>query len=146
MIQHLVLKVITKLMVGFIILFALYVQFHGDYSPGGGFQAGVIFAAAFILYGMVMGLENVQRVLPPWVTHKLMALGVVIYTLVGVYSFFVGYNFLDYGALVPAHPEHGQHYGILLVEFGVGVTVAGVVISIYYAFVNRSKTSKEDEW
>ena len=145
MTQHLVLKVITKLMVGFIILFALYVQFHGDYSPGGGFQAGVIFAAAFILYGMVMGLENVQRVLPPWVTHKLMALGVVIYTLVGVYSFFVGYNFLDYGALTPAHPEHGQHYGILLVEFGVGVTVAGVVISIYYAFVNRSKTSKEDE-
>ena len=146
MIQHLVLKVITKLTVGFIILFALYVQFHGDYSPGGGFQAGVIFAAAFILYGMVMGLENVQRVLPPWLTHKLMAFGVVIYTLVGVYSFFVGYNFLDYGALTPAHPEHGQHYGILLVEFGVGVTVAGVVISIYYAFVNRSKTSKEDEW
>ena len=146
MTQHLVLKVITKLMVGFIILFALYVQFHGDYSPGGGFQAGVIFAAAFILYGMVMGLENVQRVLPPWVVHKLMALGVVIYTLVGVYSFFVGYNFLDYGALTPAHPEHGQHYGILLVEFGVGVTVAGVVISIYYAFVNRSKISKEDEW
>ena len=145
MTQHLVLKVITKLMVGFIILFALYVQFHGDYSPGGGFQAGVIFAAAFILYGMGMGLENVQRVLPPWVVHKLMALGVVIYTLVGVYSFFVGYNFLDYGALTPAHPEHGQHYGILLVEFGVGVTVAGVVISIYYAFVNRSKTSKEDE-
>ena len=145
MTQHLVLKVITKLMVGFIILFARYVQFHGDYSPGGGFQAGVIFAAAFILYGMVMGLENVQRVLPPWLTHKLMAFGVVIYTLVGVYSFFVGYNFLDYGALTPAHPEHGQHYGILLVEFGVGVTVAGVVISIYYAFVNRSKTSKEDE-
>ena len=146
MIQHLVLKVITKLTVGFIILFALYVQFHGDYSPGGGFQAGVIFAAAFILYGMVMGLENVQRVLPPWLTHKLMAFGVVIYTLVGVYSFFVGYNFLDYGALTPAHPEHGQHYGILLVEFGVGVTVAGVVISIYYAFVNRSNISKEDEW
>ena len=93
-----------------------------------------------------MGLDNVQRVLPPWFTHKLMALGVVIYTLVGVYSFFVGYNFLDYGALTPSHPEHGQHYGILLVEFGVGVTVAGVVISIYYAFVNRSKTSKEDEW
>ncbi len=145
MIQALVLKVITKLMVGFIILFALYVQFHGDYSPGGGFQAGVIFAAAFILYGMVMGLQNVERVLPPWLTHKLMALGVIIYTLVGIYSFFVGYNFLDYGALSPAHPEHGQHYGILLVEFGVGVTVAGVVISIYYAFVNRSKTSKEDE-
>ena len=49
--HHLILKVITKFMVGVIVLFGLYVQFHGDYSPGGGFQAGVIIAAAFILYG-----------------------------------------------------------------------------------------------
>ena len=144
--HHLVLKVVTKIMVGFIILFALYVQFHGDYSPGGGFQAGVIFAAAFILYGLVMGLENVQRVLQPWIAHKLMALGVVIYTLVGIYSFFVGFNFLDYGALTPSHPEHGQHYGILLVELGVGITVAGVVISVYYAFASRSVKSQDEEW
>ena len=144
--HHLVLKVVTKIMVGFILLFALYVQFHGDYSPGGGFQAGVIFAAAFILYGLVMGLENVQRVLPPWIAHKLMALGVVIYTLVGTYSFFVGFNFLDYDALTPSHPEHGQHYGILLVELGVGITVAGVVISVYYAFASRSVKSQDEEW
>ena len=144
--HHLVLKVVTKIMVGFIILFALYVQFHGDYSPGGGFQAGVIFAAAFILYGLVMGLENVQRVLPPWIAHKLMALGVVIYTLVGIFSFFVGFSFLDYGALTPSHPEHGQHYGILLVELGVGITVAGVVISVYYAFASRSVKSQDEEW
>ena len=144
--HHLVLKVVTKIMVGFIILFALYVQFHGDYSPGGGFQAGVIFAAAFILYGLVMGLENVQRVLPPWIAHKLMALGVVIYTLVGTYSFFVGFNFLDYDALTPSHPEHGQHYGILLVELGVGITVAGVVISVFYAFASRSVKSQDEEW
>ena len=44
--HHLILKVITKFMVGVIVLFGLYVQFHGDYSPGGGFQAGVIIAAA----------------------------------------------------------------------------------------------------
>ncbi len=144
--HHLILKVVTKIMVGFILLFALYVQFHGDYSPGGGFQAGVIFAAAFILYGLVMGLEKVQRVLPPWIAHKLMALGVVIYTLVGIYSFFVGFNFLDYGALTPSHPEHGQHYGILLVELGVGITVAGVVISVYYAFASRSIESQDEEW
>jgi len=53
--HHLLLRVITKLLVGPIILFALYVQFHGDYSPGGGFQAGVIFAVAFILFGIVFG-------------------------------------------------------------------------------------------
>ena len=62
--HHLILKIVTKLLVGIILLFGLYVQFHGDYSPGGGFQAGVIFAAGFILYGIVMGLDKVQEVFP----------------------------------------------------------------------------------
>ena len=75
-----------------------------------------------------------------------MALGVVIYTLVGIYSLFVGVNFLDYGALTPSHPEPCEHYGILLVELGVGVTVAGVVISVFYAFASRSVKSQDEEW
>ena len=45
-------------------LFALYVQFHGDYGPGGGFQAGVIFAAAVILYALVFGLYRAEKPVP----------------------------------------------------------------------------------
>ena len=71
--HHLILKIVTKSLVGVILLFGLYVQFHGDYSPGGGFQAGVIFAAAFILYGIVMGLDKVQEVLPFWIVQKMSA-------------------------------------------------------------------------
>ena len=36
------------------LLFALYVQFHGDYGPGGGFQAGVIVAVGVILHALVL--------------------------------------------------------------------------------------------
>ena len=144
--HHLILRVVTKLLVGTIILFALYVQFHGDYSPGGGFQAGVIMAVAFILYGIVFRLEKVQRVLPPWVVHKLLALGVLIYAGTGVLSLFLGYNYLDYDAFVPAHPVSGQHWGILVVEFGVGVTVTGVMIAIYYAFASRTPLIDDEEW
>ena len=144
--HHLILRVVTKLLVGTIIVFALYVQFHGDYSPGGGFQAGVIMAVAFILYGVVFSLEKAKQVFPPWLVHKLMALGVLIYAGTGVYSFFVGYNYLDYGAMTPHHPVHGQHYGILLVEFGVGVTVTGVMVAIYYAFAGRNPVISDEEW
>ena len=63
--HHLILRVITKLLVGTIILFAFYVQFHGDFSPGGGFQAGVIMAVAFIIYGVVFSLRKAQAVFPP---------------------------------------------------------------------------------
>ena len=59
--HHLVLRVVTKMLIPPILLFALYVQFHGDFGPGGGFQAGVIFAAGFILYSLVFGLEPARR-------------------------------------------------------------------------------------
>ncbi|MCF6316719.1 MAG: Na(+)/H(+) antiporter subunit B [Marinosulfonomonas sp.] len=144
--HHLILRVITKLLVSSIILFALYVQFHGDFSPGGGFQAGVIMAVAFILYGIVFGLEKVQAVFPAWLVHKLMALGVLIYAGTGVLSMFLGYNFLDYGAFSPDHPSHGQHWGILAVEFGVGVTVSGVMVAIYYAFALRRPAISDEDW
>lgn len=144
--HHLILRVITKLLIGPIILFAFYVQFHGDFSPGGGFQAGVIMAVAFILYGIVFGLQKVQAVFPVWLVHRLMALGVLIYAGTGVVSMLLGFDYLDYGAFTPEHPEHGQHYGILAVEFGVGVTVTGVMIAIYYAFAGRPPRISDEEW
>ena len=144
--HHLILKIVTKSLVGIILLFGLYVQFHGDYSPGGGFQAGVIFAAGFILYGIVMGLDKVQAVLPFWIVQKLAALGVLIYALTGIFSVFMGYNYLDYAVFSPQHPELGQHWGILVVELGVGITVTGVIICIYYCFASRTPHIDDTEW
>ena len=69
--HHLILRVVVKLLIAAIVLFALYVQFHGDFSPGGGFQAGVIMAAAFIIYGIVFGMQKAKEVCPPWIAHKL---------------------------------------------------------------------------
>ena len=63
--DRVILRVGAKILIPFILLFALYVQFHGDYGPGGGFQAGVIFAAGFVLYALIYGLGNVKKVLPP---------------------------------------------------------------------------------
>jgi len=144
--HHLLLRVVTKLLVGPIILFALYVQFHGDYSPGGGFQAGVIFAVAFILFGIVFGLEKVKLVFPEWLVHKFAALGVLLYSGTGIYSLFLGSTYLNYSAFTPDHPEHGQHWGILIVELGVGITVAAVMVAIYYAFAARPPVIRDEEW
>ena len=144
--HHLLLRVITKLLVGPIILFALYVQFHGDYSPGGGFQAGVIFAVAFILFGIVFGLEKVKQVFPPWLVHKLAAFGVLLYAGTGIYSLMLGSTYLNYSAFTPDHPEHGQHWGILIVELGVGITVAAVMVAIYYAFAARPPVISDEDW
>ncbi len=133
-----ILRVGAKILIPFILLFALYVQFHGDYGPGGGFQAGVIFAAAFILYVLVYGLGNAIKVLPPKAAYVCGGLGVAIYAGVGFVTLALGGNYLDYDVL--AHdPTHGQHYGIMGVELGVLITVFGSMVAIFYAFVGRRR-------
>jgi multicomponent Na+:H+ antiporter subunit B len=138
MIRHVILRALSKLLIPLIMLFALYVQFHGDYGPGGGFQAGVIFGAAIILYALMFGLETAQRVFPPRVLEFLVAFGLLLYGSVGLDAIFLGGNFLDYGVL--AHDTvHGQHLGILLVELGVGITVASVMATIFFQFAGRGR-------
>ncbi len=136
--DQVILRVATKILVPAILLFALYVQFHGDFGPGGGFQAGVIFAAAFILYALVFGLRRTHKVLPTWVVRTCASLGVLIYGGVGVVTMLMGGVFLDFDVL--AHdPQHGQHYGILLVELGVMTTVFGVMVTLFYFFAARGR-------
>ena len=139
MTDHTILRVVSKFVLPYVLLFALYVQFHGDYGPGGGFQAGVIFAAGFVLYGMIYGLTAVRRVAPERVIEILIAVGVLIFAGTGVLTMLLGGNFLEYGVLTPAYPSYGQHYGILVVELGVGVTVAAVIIAIYSTFAGRGR-------
>jgi multicomponent Na+:H+ antiporter subunit B len=136
--DHLILRIITKILIPFILLFALYVQFHGDYGPGGGFQAGVIFAAAIILYSMLFGLSTARRVINQSFTRLIAALGVLLYGSVGVVSLLNGGNFFDYNVLSD-DPVAGQHLGILLIEAGVGLTVASVMIIIFFSFQGREE-------
>lgn len=168
-----IIRVVAKLIIPYILLFGFYVQFHGDFGPGGGFQAGVILASALILYGLVFGLPAVKKVAPPKLIEKLIALGLLIYAGTGVVTMLCGKatnaahaavghtdhsngghhgelhqeqgramaNFLDYGALdhhfLPGILPHGQHLGIFLIEFGVGVTVTAVMTMIFYCFAGR---------
>jgi len=141
MIAFPIIRVVTKLLIPYILLFGFYVQFHGDFGPGGGFQAGVILAAGLILYGLVFGLQAVQRVVPAWAVEKMMALGVLIYAGTGITTILLGGKFLDYEVLdhhlLPGILPHGQHLGIFVVELGVGITVTAVMTMIFYTFAGR---------
>ncbi len=133
-----ILRIVAKFLIPLIILFALYVQFHGDFGPGGGFQAGVIFSAALILYALVFGLEAAEKIIPPHILRLLASAGVVLYASVGVVSLFLGANYLDYSVLGSTQIK-GQHLGILLVELGVGMTVTAVMLIIFFAFAGRGR-------
>lgn len=143
--EHLVLRVVSKLLITPIVLYALYVQFHGDFGPGGGFQAGVIFGVGFILYGLVFGLTPMQRVMPPPLMRTLVAVGVLIYAATGLSAVFVDHRFLDY-SMLSHDPVHGQELGIFLVELGVGITVSAVMISIFSSFAAHTPRTRDEDW
>ena len=131
--HHLVLSIVARILIPLIMLFALYVQFHGDYGPGGGLQAGGICASSFILYGIIYGIENLREVVHPSLIRRLAALGLLIYIGVGIVTVLNGGEFLNYN-LLSEDPITGQHIGIIFIELGVGITVASTMIILFYAF------------
>jgi multicomponent Na+:H+ antiporter subunit B len=136
--HHLILRIVAKFLIPLILIFGLYIQFHGEYGPGGGFQAGVVFAAGFILHVLIFGLKKTTPIAPVWVLKTIAAAGVLVFGGAGVVTMLLGGNFLDYNVLA-SEPAIGQQWGILIVEFGVGLTVASVVILIFYLFAGRQK-------
>jgi len=138
--HHLVPRVVGSLLVPFIVLFGLYVQFHGDFGPGGGFQAGALICAGLILYALIEGERAALRVMPRSLLLGLISGGALLYLGVGLAGMLRGGNFLDYSVLL-SDPVAGQHLGILLVELGVGLTVTGVLLTIFHAFAAREQRS-----
>ena len=131
-----ILVVIARFVIPLVMLFGFYVQFHGEYSPGGGFQAGVLFASAWILFVLIYGLDTGLRVIPQRIIYALASLGVLLYALIGLLGVLLGGRFLDFYPLLDA-PKAAQQTGVILVELGVGITVASVVMLIFVLFARR---------
>ena len=134
--REVIIKIVSKKLIPLILLFALYVQFHGDFGPGGGFQAGAIFSAGFILYSLVFGFDKLVSAVSPRVLELISVSGVLLYIGVGLLCMVLGGEFLNYSVLGDTQVA-GQHLGILLVEFGVFLTVFSVLLLIFYCFVSR---------
>jgi multicomponent Na+:H+ antiporter subunit B len=141
----LVVKTTCRLIIPFIQIFALYVIAHGHYSPGGGFQGGVILGASVILYAISHNLRSTFSRISEKRVALLCALGVFIYAGTGALSIILGANYLDYGALhqiLGVDPVSARSYGILFVEIGVGISVMAVMVHLYF---NLASAGKHDE-
>ncbi len=134
--HHLIPQVVGRLLMPFIVLFGLYVQFHGEYGPGGGFQAGALIAAGVILYALLEGEAAALKAVPKSVLMGLVIGGACLYGGVGLLCVVLGGNFLEYSVL-SSDPVSGQQLGILLIEAGVGMAVCGALLSIFHAFAER---------
>jgi multicomponent Na+:H+ antiporter subunit B len=131
--ESIVIRTISRLLIPFIQLFALYVIMHGHSSPGGGFQGGVILGASFVLLGVAYGLDEVKRRFPINRLMVFVSLGVFIYAGIGAACLLLGGNFLNYGVLPVPLPRYMGMFGI---EIGVGITVMAVMVSLFHDLID----------
>jgi multicomponent Na+:H+ antiporter subunit B len=113
------------------------VLLHGHYSPGGGFQAGILIAASLILPLLVEGRTH-WAALSLNGAVSLTAVGVLIFALIGIAPLLLGGAMLDYAVLpLASDVADRRSLGILLVEVGVTLGVAGAMVSIFYALTGE---------
>ena len=137
----LIVRTTCRLVIPFIQIFALYVIAHGHYSPGGGFQGGVIMGASMVLFAIAFDLRSAMRRLGERMTMFLCVLGVVIYAGTGTLCMLFEKNYLDYSglALFGIDPVSMRSHGILVVEIGVGIVVMAVMFILYYILASAGK-------
>ncbi len=129
--DQVVLRIITKISIPLILVFGFYIITHGELGAGGGFQGGVVLASAFILYGIVYGVEEMRMVIPRRLSDTLACIGVLLYAGIGAFGMIAGYKYLDFTPLMLSDPGVAESWGMTLVEYGVGITVAAVMITVF---------------
>ncbi|HPQ44936.1 MAG TPA: Na(+)/H(+) antiporter subunit B [Syntrophales bacterium] len=151
--DDIIIKTIARIFVPFIQLYALYVIMHGHYSPGGGFQGGVILGASLALLLITHGYDEMRKRIPEGVIILFGSVGVLIYAGIGLTCLLLGGNYLDYSQLsviLHVDPAHARSLGILGVELGVGFTVMAVMYSIFFDIstggILPDDEKKSSEW
>ena len=145
--DNIIIRTVSRIMIPFIQLYALYVIMHGHHSPGGGFQGGVILGASFILYLLTHGLEEAKTRMSEIKAGMFSAFGLLIYSGIGLLCLILGSNYLDYGKLstiLKVIPAQARSLGILGVEIGVGIAVMAVMYSIFFDISTGGKLPESD--
>lgn len=132
--KDIIKKTVSKFLIPFIQLFGLYVIIHGEVGAGGGFQGGVLLGVSIIVYSLVFGLKEARKRISITTKDLLVSGGALIYSGIGVLALFLGGNYLQYNVLLP-DPKFASIIGILGIEIGVGITVAAVMITLFYETV-----------
>lgn len=143
--QNTIVQITCRLLIPPMQLYALYVVAHGHYSPGGGFQGGVVLGSTLILHSLAFGLGKTAQLFSERMVLVCTCAGVFIYAGIGLLCLLLGGNFLDYGeltALLPVVAAEARSLGVLGIETGVAITVMAVMFSIYADLSSKGQFHK----
>ena len=136
-----------RIIIPFTLTYGIYILTHGEFSPGGGFQAGALLAVGVVLVRLIQGAEKDSFNVPGFLAIVCAGVGTFIYAATGWLTLFGGGKFLDYTYLpVPMHDWPELHaLGILMIEIGVTVCVMMTIVDIMDAIIERLDADEEEE-
>lgn len=126
-------RVVSALMVPFVLTFGVYVIAHGHYGPGGGFAGGVALAVGVVLARITLDEELNHRYFPETAAPAAMGVGMLLFLGAGLVPLLAGGELLDYDAVPDAGLTDARlrYLGIFVVEIGVGAVVFGAILMIF---------------
>lgn len=132
--NNVVLKNITKILFPFIVIYGIYIIFHGHLSPGGGFAGGTIIGAAFILKALAFEQAKNVKILPYTLIKKTESISMLYYVVLGLTGVFASHAFLSNtkADILLGHPGNLLSGGLILfINLGIGIKVAATIISVF---------------
>jgi multicomponent Na+:H+ antiporter subunit B len=141
----LIVKTITRLTVGLILLYGIYIVLHGHISPGGGFAGGVIIALSFVHLMLAFGRDVALKKLNASFASFLEATGALMFLSIAILGFIGGYFFLNF-FFSKGKPFHLFSAGIIpLCNIAISLKVGAGLFAIFVVLVLLYKTDKDSE-
>ena len=141
--MSLIVKTITRLTVGLILLFGIYIVLHGHLSPGGGFAGGVIIALCFVHLMLAFGKDTAVRKVSKNLASNLESIGALMFLSIALLGLIKGSFFLN--ILGKGTPFNLFSSGtILLSNIAISLKVGVGLFAIFLALVVLERVKKEE--
>jgi multicomponent Na+:H+ antiporter subunit B len=132
------MKVLTIALVGPMVLFGIYIVTHGQLTPGGGFQGGVILATAPLLVYLAGDFITFKQITSHTLVEMAEAAGAGGYALIGVIGIILGMNFLQNFLPMGKTGAINSAGTIALISISVGLEVAAGFVLLLHAFLEQT--------
>jgi multicomponent Na+:H+ antiporter subunit B len=127
------------------VIFGFYIGLHGQLTPGGGFQAGVILATVPLLIYTCENTEAFRRITSHAVIEVIEAVGAASYGLIGVAPLLLGVPLLTNILPLGTTGDVFSAGNIALISACVGVEVTAAFLLVAYTYLEEIVTGEIPE-
>jgi multicomponent Na+:H+ antiporter subunit B len=117
------LKIVSKILFPFLIVFGIYIIMNGHMSPGGGFQGGVVLATSYILVYFIHEKNFLD-------INKIVKIEKILFSVLIFSAILFYFDIFKFGLIF----ENYKVVALVYLNFLIGIKVAlgiGAIIGIF---------------